>query len=539
MNRRESLLALTTGGCAAFALPLQAREMVPAAAAEATSTPLQGISLNEDDSHFFADEKRHDLDAAQVDAWVDQYAHTQVRELMMCPNAMRTSYGSKVWTPIWKGFDPQAGPDQPLFSSYPPDQRKGPYHFVYNAWKLDHDGIDVYARWIKRARQRGIAPWLSMRMNDIHNVDDANNYLHSDFWKQNPQFRRVNYRFTQWTDRALDYERPEVRQYNLALVRELASRYDFDGLELDWMRFGYHFRPGHEREGSRILTEFTAEVRRLLDTWEKKRGHRIRLGARVASRPQTAVGLGMDAITWAQRGLVNMIVVTPFFASIEPDMPIELWKQLLKGTGVILAAGLEVLVRPDNAFTPRLNSLETVRGTAAALLDRGADRVYLFNYMDSDTAMEDRENYATLLREVGSLKTLVGKERRHIITYSDTWAPGEPSAQLLPAKCVPGKWSAFRVPTGPRPVSERATARLGIQGASEDQVKAWDVRVNGEPCAYAGLVKPKYSRPDDPMFEFAVPLSAMNRGYNLIELSPKAVAEVIWVEMAMGAAPAA
>jgi hypothetical protein len=538
MNRRELLMTLTTGGCAAFASPLQAGEKIPAVAGS-PSAQFQGISLNEDDSHFFADEKRHDLNAAQVDAWVDQYAHTQVRELMMCPNAMRTSFDSKVWTPIWKGFDPRTGPDQPLFASYPPDQRKGPYHFVYNAWKINHDGIDVYARWIQRARQRGIAPWLSMRMNDIHNVDDENNYLHSDFWKQNPQFRRVNYRFAEWTDRALDYGRPEVRQYSLALIRELANRYDFDGLELDWMRFGYHFRPGHEQEGSRILTKFTAEVRCLLDTWEKKRGHRIRLGARVASRPQTALGLGMDAITWAQRGFVSMIVVTPFWASIEPDMPIELWKELLKGTGVILAAGLEVLVRPDYAFTPLSNSLETVRGAAATLLDRGADRIHLFNYMDSDTAMDDLKNYPTLLREVGSLKTLVGKERRHIITFSDTWAPGEPRAQMLPAKCVPGRWNAFRVPTGPRPTSERATARLGIRGASEDQVKTWEVRVNGEPCAYAGLIKPKYSRPENPLFEFAVPLFVMNRGYNLIELGPKAEAEVIWVEMAIGGAPPA
>jgi hypothetical protein len=539
MNRRELLIVLTTGGCAASASPLQAGEKTSAAPVKPTSARLQGISLNEDDSHFFADKKRHDLDAAQVDAWVDQYADTQVRELMICPNAMRTSFDSKVWTPIWKGFDPQAGPDQPLFASYPPEERKGPYHFVYNAWKLNQDGIDVYARWIRRARQRGIAPWLSMRMNDIHNVDDEGNYLHSDFWKQNPQFRRVNYRFAEWTDRALDYGQPEVRQYNLALVRELVERYDLDGLELDWMRFGYHFRPGHEQEGSRILTEFTAEVRRVLDTWEKRRGHRILLGARVPSRPQTAVGLGMDAITWAQRGLVNMIVVTPFWASIEPDMPIELWKQLLKGTGVILAAGLEVLVRPDYAFPPLLNSLETVRGAAATLLDRGADRLYLFNYMDSDTALADLENYPTLLREVGSLKTLAGKERRHIITFSDTWAPGEPRARVLPAKCVPGEWTAFRVPTGPRPTSERTTARLGIRGTSEDQVKTWKVRVNGEPCPYAGLVKPKYSRPEDPMFQFAVPLRSMNRGYNLIELSPKAEAEVIWVEVAISPASTA
>ena len=45
---------------------------------------------------------------------------------------------------------------------------------------------------------------------------------------------------------------PEVRKHHMALIHELAQRYDFDGLELDWMRFGFHFRPGHEREGAQI-----------------------------------------------------------------------------------------------------------------------------------------------------------------------------------------------------------------------------------------------------------------------------------------------
>src|SRR6185312_12509062 len=100
----------------------------------------------------------------------------------------------------------------------------------------------------------------------------------------------------------------------------------------------YHFRPGRESEGALILTQFTAEVRQLLNEWEEKRGHAIRLGARVPSQPQTALGLGMDAVTWATQGLLDMLVITPFLYA-ETDLPIELWKQLLRGTRVTLAAG--------------------------------------------------------------------------------------------------------------------------------------------------------------------------------------------------------
>jgi hypothetical protein len=121
-----------------------------------------------------------------------------------------------------------------------------------------------------------------------------------------------------------------------------------------------------------------------------------------------------------------------------------------------------------------------------------------------------------------------------MITYADTWAPGEPSTHQLPARCAPKEWNAFRIATGPRPVSGRAVARLGIQGTAD--AKSWEVRVNGELCSFAGMVKPDHCRPDDPMFEFLVPPSAVNRGYNLIEVLPQAEGKIVWVEMAMDSA---
>jgi hypothetical protein len=536
LGRRDLLNLFSAGGAAMLVPHPPASEKQGAGKVSGAKSPglAHGICLNEDNSHFYFNPEGHGLDANAVDAWVDQYAHTQVRELMLCPNSMRTSYGSKVWTPIWKGLDPEVGPDQELFASLPPEQRPAAWQWAHNAWKLDHDGIDVYKRWINRSRKWGISPWISMRMNDVHCVNDEHCYIHSDFWRENPQFRRVNYRFSPWTDRAFDYGHPEVQKYHMALVRELAERYDFDGLELDWMRFGFHFRPGHEAEGVGLLTEFTAEVRDLLNGWQKKRGHPIRLGARVPSRPSTSVGLGMDAVTWAQRGLVDSIVITPFWATIETDMPIELWENLLRGTNVTLVAGLEVLARPYHDFKIQNNSLETVRGAAASLLDRGADRIYLFNYMGYGGTMDGFEDYQSLLREVGSPATLAGKPRRHIITYADTWVPGEPQARQLPIQCVPKEWIAVHVPTGPPPTGTRVVARLGIQGAPD--ARSWEVRVNGEVCSFAAMVKPDHCRPDDPMFEFLVLPALTHRGYNLIEVLPQAEGKIVWVEMAIDSA---
>jgi hypothetical protein len=513
-----------------------ARDNVPKHPVAKGEERMPGIALNEDDSHYFGSRAGEQLDAEKVESWVDQYADTQVKELMLCPNCMRTSYASKVWDPIWRGYDPQGGDDQPLLASLAAADRPGARKWIHTAWQLHQDGIDVYEHWIARCRRRGIAPWISMRMNDVHNVNDEQAYIHSEFWRSRPDLRRVPYRFTRWTDRAFDYGKEEVRKYHMALIRELAQRYDFDGLELDWMRFGFHFRPGHEAQGTRLLTEFTAEVRRLLDDWEKKRGHKILLGARVPSRPQTALGLGMDAVTWARRALVQMLVITPFWATAETDMPIEIWKGLLHGTDVTLAAGLEVLIRPYDGYPGYpYNSLETVRGAAAAMLDRGADRIYLFNHMDDPSATTGLfgADYPVLLRESGSLETLAGKPRRHVLTYADTWAPGEPRAMPLPMPCKAGSWAEFRLPTGPPPETGEVAAVLGTQGEISADDQMMEVRVNGELCPFASRVNLPEPRPDFPTYGFTVPVGAMNRGYNLIEAMPKRDVTFGWVELSI------
>ncbi|NDJ11853.1 MAG: hypothetical protein EBY17_11780 [Acidobacteriia bacterium] len=453
---------------AALQLPLFA---LPAFSATGRDT---AITFNEDNSHYFFSRVGEEFTPEKVASYVDQFAGTQVREVVLSGNSQRTSFASKVWDPIWKGYDPSAPDDQPMFASTPKEGRAMARGWVHTAWKLNQQGLDPYALWIKRAREKKLSPWISMRMNDLHNVDDPQSYMHSDFWKAHPEYRRLQWRTEQgpgfdWRDRAFDYLQNEVRDYHFRLVEEYCERYDFDGLELDWMRFGFHFKPGQEVQGNEVTLEFMRRTRALLNQWEKKRGHKISLGARVPSRPETAWAMGMDGVRWANEGLIQMLVVTPFWASIETEIPIEEWRKLV-GPKVLLAAGLEVLIRPYHEYKIQMNRLETVRGAAAGFLARGADRVYLFNYMDAIPTTPDQEYFPQVLRECGSLTTLAGKPRRHVVTYADTWAPGEAQGAQLPRTVPPGGWTAFRIYVGPK--LPDAKLRMEIPDVAE-------VHVNG------------------------------------------------------------
>ncbi|MCK5738991.1 hypothetical protein KAH55_07415 [bacterium] len=490
-----------------------------------------GITLNEDNSHFYFTRSPEDMTEKGLGKFISQYAHTGVKELVFSVNSMRTSYASDVWQPIWKGYQPDGPDSQPLFQSLKPEQRPSSRRWVHNAWLLNARGLDPYSVWIKTCHEKGISPWLSTRMNDIHGVDDPDSFMHSDLWRERPDLRRVPYRFQGWNDRALDFKKPEVRENHLKLIRELMNRYSFDGLELDWMRFGFHFRPGHESAGLPLLTEFMQKVREMADEKGRREYRTIEIGVRVPSRPQTSLALGMDAITWARKQLVNRIVITPFWATSETDMPIELWRELLHGTKVLLSAGQEVLLQPYIGRKRIFQSLPTARAAAISFLQRGADRTYLFNFMDSQTEMRRAKDYDLLLKEIGEEELMQGKPRRHVVTYPDTWAPGEAQAILLPLELNAPYNQSVKLHLGPRPKNLTLFPILGFESTDHPEPIEFQIRLNGELCQPANE-KINISVPEDvlDLMAFTAPPMAVRDGNNVLEIRPTQDAKITWLE---------
>ena len=500
------------------------------------------LALNEDNSHFYSFHTEEEMTAVGLDAWVDQYADTQVEELILCPNSQRSSVASAVRQTVWDGFDPSADNHQPFFKGVPdqalwpdgPNARQLMRNWVYHAWLLDRRGLDPYARWIARCRTCGIRPWISMRMNDVHYVDQPDHCIHDRFWKEHPEYRRTPPSVDGYNGQCLDYGIPEVYGYQLSYARELIARYDMDGFELDWMRNPYHLKPGREKEGCAVLTEFVAAVRSLLGRRAREVGHPIQLGVRVPSRPETALGLGMDVQTWARRRLVDKVSASSFLY-IEFDLPVPRWKTLLEGTGVRLAGIVDAALVPYPGCVATETNLEMVRAAAATFLERGVDQVYLFNHMDNTPvgchgqrykASNEGQAYRRLLREGGALETLAGRSRRHIVTVPDTFAPGEPGNSTLPMSCLADGHAAFDIATGPAPVSgQQIQVRLASEPAGPDASTRCNVDVNGTTCRAIGPI-PLPQGCSSPLYAYAVPISALRRGGNKIYIHNSRPADI-------------
>jgi hypothetical protein len=432
---------------------------------------MPGIYLNIDCNGYWYNTNeanvKEKMDVAAMRRYVRQYAGTQVKALLFNLNGQKVTYASKRVPRIWDGFDPEAGLDQPIIRASNPqlkfpeeaEKARGMYFFLKLYYDMEKAGIDPFSVWFDECRNCGIEGWISYRMNDRHNVDNPEHPMHADIWKKDHSIWRYGYRFENWDDRAMDYGREEVRDYYFAMIEESLERYDVDGVEVDWMRSGYHFKPGREDAGIKVLNDYMLRVRRLLDTWELKRGHRVQLSARVPSSPVTARYLGYDPVEWARQGWVDRIVATNHWATTDSYPPVEIWKQLLAGTKTKLDIGNEILVRPDKWFPVYpYQTPETIRGYALSALARGADGVYLFNFMDTlrDGTFDPMskfigELYDRTLRELGDCGVLRGKSRRHVVTCADVWAEGEAAACALPRRLDRERYTNFRISVGEAP----------------------------------------------------------------------------------------
>lgn len=258
-------------------------------------------------------------------------------------------------------------------------------------------------------------------------------------------------------------------------MAELLERYDPDGLELDWARFGYHLTPGREGEEGEFLAEVMRRARARIRAWPKNGEHPILLGIRVRAHADAAAGLGTDAVRRAHEGLVGMIVPCPFWTASGFDIPIEFWHERLVPAlrRVAVVPGIEHNARPFPGAEAVANDLGTLRGFAASAYYRGADSLYLFNWMNSQTRPVTAGQYGQLLREGLSNEAIRRAPRRHPVGYRDTVPPGFPNGAQLPADALAGR--ECRIPIGPAPEAGRVWAVIGLarrEGLDEAQLTA-------------------------------------------------------------------
>ena len=475
------------------------------------------IFFNEDPNHFVITRKMAGYEKITMEDarnFILQYKDTQITDFFVCLGASGAWYDSnnndniiqnyKRWVEEGKTSDDET-------------------NFVVSSVRLVKDfyetyGTSVQAVFVDTLREIGINPWVSVRMNDIHEAGEKESILHSDFFRRHRDLNRVSHREPAgYYDYALDYMFAEVREHYLGVLKDALEHFDAYGLELDFMREIYSIGIGREYEGVAVINAFMRDAHALVKEAEIRWGHEVKLAVRLPDTPEKALRLGFDFFDWVEAGIVDCLVVTPRWASTDNHMPIDLWKKILKGKDVILAAGQEILIRPYNrrGFTPPYNTYETAIATACAHHFQGADAIYLFNYMDGvdTTGKEETDDgrnlslclnpklYRKFLCTAGDYDLSAAEHRRHLVTYNDVDAVGVTSRKQLPMRLagrrdLPTGFSALRIATGKILPSQKVAVILGFSG---DEYKKEDIRVflNAKPCRLVGEQTPYVQYFDD------------------------------------------
>ena len=367
------------------------------------------LVFNQDDSQLMNEPRSREF----LREYVDTVCRGPVTHFFMCPNAMRCNIPSDVFEPHWMALE-----EQPELAA----RKSG------KAWALKtmfDTGVDPYAIWAERCREKGVSPWLTMRMNDVHSVDDPKYGGLSRFWKAHPEFRRnPSAPLKKWGDHAFDYAHAEVRAHHLAFVRTCLARYDVDGFEADWMRFPVCLRQGREREDAHFITDFMREVRKLADAAAVRLGHPVKVGVRVPTDPDGALAMGLDVDGWAKERLVDWIVPCNFLATADMLLPYAEWMRRIRAVNpsVTIVPGTDCFaVKEGGGGLMQALTAAEYRGFADSVSGEGAPGVYLFNLFVPPKATSA---WDAMLSEGLSPEAVAKRDRSYYTSYHENSAPG-------------------------------------------------------------------------------------------------------------------
>ncbi len=463
----------------------------------------------------------------QVHGYVDEVADAQCSALLLSPVWGQTipMWDSAV-VPLWKGVGR---------TMKCPDTFQG--RVIARTRDLLLSGVDFIGETGKRCRERGLPFLLAWRMFDVHGLDHPEDPWTNDFYKQSPQLR-IGYPEALAGDSviSLDFCHPQVRAFQLSLIRELFERYDFEGVELDFMRTPFFFSrrvPYEQRVES--MRAFLQGVREIVDTRGKDRP----MGARVPQTWDLSLELGLDLAAYTREGLIDWVNVSSFYeTSSELEIAVyreklpdtRIFGELTQTTGVVkaLELGLE---------TTRKCTREVLRSTAQTFLAQGADGISLFNfnyyrdYSFGTSKHHDRsEPPFTALHGITDMARLANEPHHYVLSRQNWFHQGQLPLRLdgagtrhLQAALAVGQ--DYTRPENRGPYDNTAVLRLLLEkSAAGVEVLA---RLRGrvlKPCQVEGELFPLSYQDGVPQdhshyLDYEVPLMLLEKGINRFTLN--------------------
>ena len=444
---------------------------------------------------------------------------------------------------------------------------------------LAEAGVDWLAESAKACRAHGLRPWLSYRMNATHfsSAPDCpvNCRLFGD--PQNRLSGRIPgaapVEQAAWI--GLNYGRRPVRDYMLSMIREGVMDYDYEGLEMDWLRHPLCLEATASARDVAMMTDWFAEVRAIT----KARRPDYVLGMRAPANLPYLRSIGIDLKELARQGLIDYCTFSNFWQTAW-EMPLDELRREL-GPEVAIYGGMEdapnwlethapslrerpagpdVQLAGDNAFHAKRQpneslrvrgtryltaSAEMIRANAAGKLVLGADGLEQFNFFVTDQVRVPglRADYAAL-HGLDQLSALRGQEKHYAFNTASAlstkiWDVPE----QLPVRIAARHRRALRIPLCAEPAG--AGLVLVVQVIADRTLAGSDcgVSLNGlwpmfQRVATADLLFPAgpYSRHVDEhvAWNYTLDCGVIRDGWNEVIIYNESADEMLIVGVELG-----
>ncbi len=288
------------------------------------------------------------------------------------------------------------------------------------AHELIQQGTDSLEVMTDFCHTHGLETFWSMRMNDTH--DSGTKSLLCQWKQDHPQYlvgrhgRKVPYGCNRWS--SVDYGIPQVRDKVFRILEDVCTRYDVDGVELDFFRHPVLFKP--QMRGRPVtqvhcdqMTDLLRRVRRMTERVARERGRPLLIGIRVPDSVGYCKALGIDLTRWLEEDLIDIVTGAGYF-KLEP------WENLValgKRYDVPVYACL-VSRRIMNGGEPEAGTaIKRWRGEAYNAWKAGIDGIYTFNRFNPRDP---------IFRELGDPTLLGTLDRLEQTSYvADIWSRPE------------------------------------------------------------------------------------------------------------------
>ncbi|MBI3942965.1 MAG: family 10 glycosylhydrolase [Chloroflexi bacterium] len=318
--------------------------------------------------------------------WVDDLAAAEVDTFIQ-------EVYTQAWTVYWRadGFEYDARPQHRRFLP------------------LLDAGIQPLDVLIDQSHRRNMEFMAGFRINDNHGHISVKQGVGAggSFILSHPEWRLQDnppgdfYRLST----PLDFSFSEVRDYLLAVMTEVARRFDVNGLEMCFRDHSY-FPHDTGRERQPLMTGLVRRVRAMLDQEGQRKGKRLLLGVRVNQTLEECQDRGLDVPTWIQERLVNYVSPADTMYT-DFNAPYSDFARLARAADGYLYPAL----LPWSSFRrrKRLNqdplTRDNLRAAALQFYGAGADGISVYNHFEMLLPGSGHPPFYPLaLQELGDLK---------------------------------------------------------------------------------------------------------------------------------------